>query len=812
MSSSYITYVDSVINVYQTLGETDRIGFSSPYASKPHPATNKIIEGWRWDKRTWPSENEEEQVYCVPTLYDPPFYTAVDSDWQSGIGHGDDLKLLEVVSAVYNDRTCWVPKVQHGYFYLYDQEYFLYSEGLVTEIAQTLFDAGGFQYTKLTGIPKSTVPVRVYNYFFDKTRGQYTLHREAKKRSDFTPLALSGVYFDVRDESNNLIHDNINVSEPEFIIEYDDDDAYPTIILNGNYLTSVHDGVTISGISTPVEVMGEATGGPDQLFYTYYSPLSSGVLVKVYTYPNLYDITEWTVLSGVNPQFTCGEHLECILDHDMGTLQFGNYDPMTGLGSGLMPAYGHKIAIQYSGTMFIDYEEVDTPDYRLAHDANLNLLHGVSPRGFIHARAGGTNPASVSLTADLPLLSTGKYGPLSLGYAYARLLCQVTDEWGGALEGQTVQFELVNKALGTFGLDQLTTEAVTSYTGEAVAFYNPPLDVDGMGDATAQVQVSGENSTLFFENLMPPSAEDSLYLYKVARRDTLTGWPHSELLGSGGYYDTYFQTELIGHDGSQYTTSLEGEEAWEGLFRNTYDLPTPTTYETGDLITGSKQIVLSWDEQALHPELGIRGAWRPLQPSQYFVTESGVGIRYATVLDDIVSSGTFRSYFVAASSEVQVRASVYSPVLKRRIYSNTITISLTIPDSMNGTYIADSLALLPSGLLVRPKNDTEFQEYFDDLVYDGSSWLETSLEEAYYKERDWDTTLAVHETPWQWFTRTRRGDNVLLGMEPVVVTESGIATIPLGFRIRSDGITLASALDGVVFLNPNSTMLSGVFE
>lgn len=803
--SAYVSYTDIVTNIYRSVGNADRVGFDSKWTGESHPATNKKIEGWHWDKRTWPSEDESLQPFHIPMLYDPPFYDTEDSDWTSGIGHGDDLKLLEVVQVYRDGQKLWIPKVEHGYFFHYYNQFYLYSDGLTTSRLTEAVDSGNFQYVTLDDVPKPTVPVRVYNYVYDATRGRYEYGTEFEKRLDFTPLVSSGAFLSVRDDDDNLIHANVDVTEPEFIVEFDDPDSPPTVIVNGEYITSVHDGIALSGVDSLVEVLGTCGGGPNQVFYTHYSPLLPGITPRVWTYASTAAPTEWTVMTGVNPSLT-GNNRECMVDLDTGMVAFGDHDPLTGSGSGMMPFYSHKVAIQYSGTFFVDYEAENTPDYRLADTADMNTLHGVAPNGFVHTRAGVPNPASLTLEADLSEISDDRYGPLYLGYAYTRLSCSVKDEWGEDLESQTVRFEILGRSLGSFGLGQSTAEAVTTYNGEAITFYNPPLSIDSMGDATDEITVAGGTTSIFLSDLAPPSTDDPLFLYKVTRYDELAGWPESELRGTDGYYDTYFQEALISPPGL-----LEDEESWEALYRAGNDLSTPITYDACDLITGAKRAVLAWDSAAVNPESGSAGAWTMLQPEQYIVTESGVTLEYDAVLDEIDASGEFKSYFVAAASEVTIRASVYNSILRRRVYSNTISIRLSIPDSMNGTYVAESLAALPSGMLMRPKNDTEFSAFFAASVYDGS-WIDEVLEDAYYEERIWDDDTETVETPLAWFERTRRGDNDLLGLEPVDLTVSGEATIPLGFRIRSAGVTFASALDGVVFLNPNSTILSGVFD
>jgi hypothetical protein len=62
-----------------------------------------------------------------------------------------------------------------------------------------------------------------------------------------------------------------------------------------------------------------------------------------------------------------------------------------------------------------------------------------------------------------------------------------------------------------------------------------------------------------------------------------------------------------------------------------------------------------------------------------------------------------------------------------------------------------------------------------------------------------------------WFKRTQRGASSIIALSGV--TPSGVpAEIPLGFRIRSAGITMAAMLDAITYIDPNDNVVSGYYE
>ena len=796
--ASYQVKSDILFNIHKTAGYSGSIGFDSVYTQEEHPATGKKIEGFQWEKRPWPLEDEELEEYAIPTIYDPGFYFAGTSDWQSGIGGGDDVELLSINEAyVTKSGHQWAPRLYHGYFYNYRQENYLFSEGLTIDYFDETVDSGNFQYIQMSEYPKPTIPILARNYYYDRDKARYYVRQDFRKKADFTPTVVSGEYSFVRDDDGNLLHSGVNVSDPEFIVYYEYNDQKPYAKLNGNYLTTAQEDVTVSGVDGWCEEMGVSNGEADQIFHTYHSPITPSGEVNVYTYHTTnsglnWHVQEWNVVSGENPTFS-GAAYDCIVDRYWGVIEFGDGS------NGYIPSLGDTVAVQYTGTVMLTYEADDTPDYydAIGEEADTNPLNGASPNGFVKIRAAETDPVYIRLSADLDVLADGTYGPLSLGETYAKLLCEVTGGHGELLEGVDVTFEMSDQIVGDFGLGETSIVGTTDKDGEAVAFYSPPTSLDDIGDYTTDITYSGVNTILGFDDLVEPNSDSFIYTYQVLREDLVTGYPESE---SNSYYEDYFGDEDIGY------SSLSSEITQEGNYRAAHSLLTPVTYAKGDIETGTKKAVLTYDDTVLHPHTGELGAYTLLSHQSWIATEEGVDVTYSGHLDAITTSGSLKSYFVATSTMVRFKASIWSDKLQRRIYSNEISISIEIPDHMSGRYAVDAIENVDSDLLSRAKTDAEFLTYYNSLI-DGGVFSDSDTEERYMREREPST-----ETRQEWFERTRRADNVLLGLENVSTSETGSLVIPLGYRLKSTGITAAAALDSCVYLDANDTFAAVTLE
>jgi len=137
------------------------LGSFSVYTTKKHPGSEKLIEGWKWDNRIWLAEDTENLEASLPVNFDPTISGITESYFQSGIGSNQDLELNGIVSVISSGLSTdgiydvWAPRLNHGYYYDYDQENYLFGDD--SEVAFATY-SGVLQ--GVVGVP--TAPNVVY--------------------------------------------------------------------------------------------------------------------------------------------------------------------------------------------------------------------------------------------------------------------------------------------------------------------------------------------------------------------------------------------------------------------------------------------------------------------------------------------------------------------------------------------------------------------------------------------------------------------------------------------------------------------------
>jgi hypothetical protein len=170
---------------------------------------------------------------------------------------------------------------------------------------------------------------------------------------------------------------------------------------------------------------------------------------------------------------------------------------------------------------------------------------------------------------------------------------------------------------------------------------------------------------------------------------------------------------------------------------------------------------------------------------------------------------------IIGSVITKIRAYVINQRTGAKIYSNTIQMKISIPETLSGAHIIEALNTLPANtinnLLKKPRNVIDDISEADIIATSGIQ----SFADAFQDEQE------NAESYVQWFERTRKGDSVglqqaqeevggSLAIESVELISPG--EIPLGFRLKSLGISIASALDQLTFITPNSPLPSDYFD
>jgi hypothetical protein len=762
--SFFSSKFDTQVVIYKSAGQGALTGFRSEFANTPHPATGKLITGFQFDEAVWRTDLEDNSNFVEPTLLDS--YTAnLNDKFQTGVGDNNDLFINEIKTQFQginnSSLPVWLPKINHGYFYGGQDEFYLFSDDGLT-VYPTQFQVWTSQVTTASGgnfidlqfVPKQGVPVLARSFTWNREKGFYEVDESARKVTSFTPKFVDDEFL-LTTAGDEILWDNLSLGALEFVIELSGD--LPRVIFNQQVVKPV--GHLLSNIITyapdeldAMELVGVIFEQDFQEHHLKFAPLDkqSGIQIVL---QNGTSVIEYTVVE----EFTEGGSQEVQVDWDLGILRFGSET------YGGKPSTGFNIRVFYHKTLALEYEPINSRDFVVNTLANTNPIRRYTADGFVLIRQQTEDPANLVLTTELPLISPNFYGPLYIGNSFSKLLATVTTVDNVAIEGQEIFFEILSgPSDATFGAD-LNASAISNAQGQSVTLFNPPRSIEQMGGVTNEVTISGSTSQLFLPEYVPPGSNNTLFVFQVHTTDNILGIPKTDLLS---FYENYIQEQdtissqtqgprininmgdLGSYDwiGGAYSDFIK----WEILHRSFHNLATPIVYDSDDLDDlriGKKTVIAVLDSDAINPHTGTTPAFVPLQPVDYSITDSGTLVNFDQVLP--VASGLYKSYLVIGPTKVAIRAYTNNLRTGQTIYSNTIEILLDIPDAAKGLVFVDTINSMPSGLLGNSYN-----------------WDQENLE-----------------------------------LESVNISTSGL--LPIGWRIRSPGITIASALDSITFLDIN---------
>jgi hypothetical protein len=709
---------DTQLSITMSSELLPRIGVDSEFTSRPHPGSGKEIVGWMWDERSWPSQEELLGQDVVPSIWDPNNLPLEDSDFQSGIGDGIDLKVLDIEEAHVDESIEWAPKVEHGYYYEGRVEGYLYSDDAIFQIFPNQVNGSGSNYVDLVFSPKPGIPIAATTFQWDPVVGVYNYARRFTKKASFTGARdINGVRLPTRDGSGNIIYTNIDDSAPEFVVESNLNPQQA--ILNGNYI--LEHGTAPPSYSS-MEILGVSAGVDNEELNLLYSPvLTDPSITHIVSYATLAGpFTAWTIVS----TFT-GVGDECIIDGDLGIVRF-NASPAS------HPSNGHTVAAHYSSTVALEYEAINTRDTILGSEVDINPLGKTQNSGFVFLKRELVEPYSITLEADLPVVGPDFFGPSFLGTSN-KIKATVRSKSGEAVDSVPVTFTLTN-TVGEFTGGLTSISSLSDFSGIARTTFFPPRNISALGAISSNVVQNAGKTEITLDTVALVGDATQWYIYKVFDDDPILG-----ISDLDQYYIDYFAQEGI--TGPTAYLSGDGQgSGWEQTHRLILGLITPSKYNAG-IRNGKKQLVVTWDASAVSPHYdGVNlGAFIPFRPESSVAT----GIQTKVIINGLlpvprsVGNETLAGYFIVGPTVAALQASVYNERLRTTILSNNIQIEVRVPSSMDGTFLVQNL------------NAAQLNEIF--------------------------------------------------GFPPGVAT----GTLPLGFRLKSAGVTLAAALDGLTYFDIN---------
>jgi len=716
---------------------SDHIGHSSKYSTShtdpvPHPGTGNKIEGWKWDEARWPSYSELSGYAYIPALFDSGDLIP-EKMYQSGFGYEDDIKMNDCTVVVtpehvstnpskkFYHKEFWTPQINVGNYYIYNKEWYLFSDQYATE-ALTITTDGiadglhslGYRVKDNPFVP----PVFVRRFARNEETSRLYVVKELQQHIH-TGTAPD---FDEAFDSSVLL-------SSEFYLDVDTDPSAPPKIITSPAL-SLEAGTETFVVTSETKVISL-----ESFPVNITSVTGDGAAVS------------W-------------EH-----DNDLGHVQLPEGHGVT------------TVVVNYAKTYSVIYEPYFATETISALPGNVNPLHNGTNRGFVQITTEILDPFTIELVSDLPSENNAVGGPsnyiLELGNNVGKLIATVKNKIGSKLEGVRVYFD--------WDLPE-DLSSITDYNGEAFMYYNSPNSINDIGEYFTESGVTyGPLTTEFTSSNIPiGTSTDEIWIFALYHTDEFFGLEQQASVNS--YYETFLQEE-----GFVYSAD---EQANEIAYRksNFPDIDDPGVRpisiadlndSAGDNTKGQKRLLLKLETDPIfiNSSDAIRAdednpVWWPVHPFAY----SSPTVIYRTEHLPDATRGEVNSYFIVSNQNRQVRAYAINHA-GERVYSNTIIVKITIPDSFNGTFHKSILqepyvtGLLMGDQTIGPKAArTDLDTYW----YSGGSY-----------ELDDGTTPST--PPFKTL--------------PDPLSSGG--KIPVGFRIKTQGVTVASFLNQVTFINPH---------
>jgi len=703
--SNYSVDNDVILHIYYSGSKDLSIGFQSRYTDVKHPGSGKLVQGWQWDKKVWPTDRELNATESAPVVWDPVSSWLTYDYWQSGIGDNNDLLLLSVEDSVVENDELWIPKIHHGHFYDRNTEWYLFSDDLRLEHFYHNQTQSGVQYINLDYKPKPGVPVNVRRYVFDKTKREYEIDINLRKKVEFTGEDDA----DTLNDDGTIAFHNMASGQEEFVVDYDYS-ATPRIFVDQGY----QDIIAASGEFDSYELVG-VSDGTQEVYNFRYSPVDPSGQVEIMSYVSSGAYTWWNKIDS-NQVFNepVGEAewpYECKVDDMLGVVAFW---------SGCMPEAGSKVISRYTSGLVVEYEPEKSRDFTAAYDADTNPIHNPFDAGFVLATMNDTEPASIILEASY---ETGSDYQTEVGGSVGNLVATVKDIEGRVIEGVNVGFEILDPSVGSANLDNSLTDA----SGQAKVIYSPPANFESVGRFTQDVTVSGDYNIYEIANLFEPTSPSGVLIYAVYDNDDSIGIPAS---GLDDYYTDYITDEEFEVTPMGVSTSLQSGLDFEKDYRDMFGLEEPVTFDdtlSSNTGTGRKVLLYDSDSGVISPHFGIEQ--NGLIPSSQ---TSGTS-------EDLNEVTYGAGLWVAVGNNDTILTSLDGKVWTART-------SGTSGEDFDGIHFANGIFVAggDSGIILTSSNGIDWSESAGagdrsgifDVAYGSGLWIASSFSGEVYKSSD----------------------------------------------------------------------------
>lgn len=309
--------------------DTRQVIVTSSKAS-PYFGILNNVGGFKWDDRRWPTQDEQDSNAFLPALWDPSRGGVDYTNFQSGIGDGDDLEYKGLHLVRESNKYLWNPIINHGYYYRYFNERYLYGSESIVDRITVLEDVNGNTVNTYTYEldPKPYVPISANIYVRNDFEGIPVIGTRIRQRVSFTGIYSGETQLETVDGNGDIIWANVDINQNEFVVDRDT----KRLIFNKEYIEQI--GIDSGGAQTYDEVLqceylGEGSAKPDAIFTSKYFPMVPDD-ARLFMVDKTAGTFEELELLGDISQIGVNK-FGAEIDYDTGTVTFSDY-PFTGIG------------------------------------------------------------------------------------------------------------------------------------------------------------------------------------------------------------------------------------------------------------------------------------------------------------------------------------------------------------------------------------------------------------------------------------------------------------------------------------------------
>ena len=392
-------------------------------------------------------------------------------------------------------------------------------------------------------------------------------------------------------------------------------------------------------------------------------------------------------------------------------------------------------------TVYLAYTAVPRIDYEVTNYALRSANKGpwldirpganVDTNNILQILSAEIDLAEIVLTTDSELIGGNLYGPVFYGTDVSRLTATGYDSRGNPVDNVTLSIEIVSGAGALNGGLSVFTD-VSNTRGEIYAFYNSPYNKDSIETLVSSVSYSGGDTIFDVGPNLNTSLVEDIWVFQVLKHDKTLGTVGLERviedvavevppigLSSiridglvGEEYQNGF-AYFVGTDSVRYFRRIKGifpdvDGSGRPVSRLYLEENTSIALATGQpvflfeadatefnsaALNGVRNILYEFNNAVTHPITGALGAWSPVHPDSISGSTLTFTGRTLATPDSGDDTENLAAYVVIAPTEVSVQAYGTDPITGRVIRSNTIRLTLQLPNFLIGVDTSGALPI-----------------------------------------------------------------------------------------------------------------------